>query len=407
MGVNRMLARCAARRVHVLIAEVPGNWSLRVQVERRIAARRWRQADSPADADVLVVCGSPGPELADVIDRIWDQLPGPRVRVAVDDPRTVDTVLAHAVEELVDGAPHRRDGRERAQSPEANGQRGGAASSENHEDHRHTDHDHTHHGDHHRMHHEGHAGHGGHMNHGGHHHMGHGDMQMAPLGIALAEGGEDRDGLEMDVLHLRLGPVLRHWPAGLVLRCALQGDVLTGSQAWMVDEGHRHHERAAVPSEKRAALRASQRCDHIADVLALAGWPRAVDVAREVRDTLLDAPHVGHAQPAVAKLVGALRRSRLLRWSLRGLTPLTAEDLRRHQLPAALAGDTYDRLLAQAQELAGLVSDPLADKQSGVDWTTRIGALPDLLDGAELATARLAVASFGIDTAPADAGRDG
>ncbi len=51
-------------------------------------------------------------------------------------------------------------------------------------------------------------------------------MEMAPAGISLAGGAEDRDGLEMDVLHLPLGPVLPHWPAGLVVRCVLHGDVV-------------------------------------------------------------------------------------------------------------------------------------------------------------------------------------
>ena len=49
---------------------------------------------------------------------------------------------------------------------------------------------------------------------------------MSPDGIPLAEGAEDRDGLEMDVLHLPLGPVLAHWPAGVVLRVTLHGDVV-------------------------------------------------------------------------------------------------------------------------------------------------------------------------------------
>ncbi|MDA3641304.1 hypothetical protein [Mycobacterium xenopi] len=281
-----------------------------------------------------------------------------------------------------------------------NGEHGGADSSESHVNHGHTDDDHMHHGNHHTHHEHD-------MDHGGEHHMHHGHMQMAPQGIALAEGGEDRDGLEMDVLHVRLGPVLRHWPAGLVLRCTLQGDVLTGGQAWIVDHGHQHHGLAAVSSAISVSLRAARRCDHIVDLLALAGWSRAADIARDVRDMLLDAPDTGRVQASVGKLLGVLRRSRLLRWSLRGLTPLTAADLERHDLPAVLAGDTYDRLLAQAHELRDMVSDPLAGRLFNFDRTTRIDALPDLLDGAELATARLAVASFGIDTTPADANRHG
>ncbi|WP_143553999.1 hypothetical protein [Serinicoccus sp. CUA-874] len=35
----------------------------------------------------------------------------------------------------------------------------------------------------------------------------------------------------MDVLKVRLGPVLPYWPAGLVLHCSLQGDVVTEARA--------------------------------------------------------------------------------------------------------------------------------------------------------------------------------
>src|SRR5699024_5964325 len=89
--------------------------------------------------------------------------------------------------------------------------------------------------------HEGHGGHESHEGHGGHEshegHGGHGGMDMAPGGIPLAQGGEDRDGLEMDVLHLALGPVLPFWPAGLVLRCSLQGDVVVDAEAAVIDGG--------------------------------------------------------------------------------------------------------------------------------------------------------------------------
>lgn len=76
----------------------------------------------------------------------------------------------------------------------------------------------------------------GDMDHGD---MDHGDMEMAPSGIPLAEGAQDRDGLEMDVLHLGLGPVLAHWPAGVRLRCVLSGDVVTEATVALLDAEHR------------------------------------------------------------------------------------------------------------------------------------------------------------------------
>ena len=98
--------------------------------------------------------------------------------------------------------------------------------------------------------------HGGHgMDHGG---MDHGDMEMSPGGIPLAEGGEDRDGLEMDVLHVRLGPVLPHWPAGLVLRCSLQGDVIAEAQAELVDGPALQDDDGAPPGPRHSTT--SPRC---------------------------------------------------------------------------------------------------------------------------------------------------
>ena len=68
----------------------------------------------------------------------------------------------------------------------------------------------------------------GDMDHGD---MDHGDMEMAPGGIPLAEGAEDRDGLEMDVLVHPLGPLLDRWPGGLELRVTLHGDVVADAEA--------------------------------------------------------------------------------------------------------------------------------------------------------------------------------
>ena len=70
MGVKTLLGRLAVRRAHVLTVELPGYWTSRVRLEQAIAARGWRLASSPADADVLAVCGAPSGEWSDLIDRI-------------------------------------------------------------------------------------------------------------------------------------------------------------------------------------------------------------------------------------------------------------------------------------------------------------------------------------------------
>ncbi|MEE3754861.1 MULTISPECIES: hypothetical protein [Mycobacterium] len=361
----------------------------------------------------------PGSELGEAVDRIWDQLPGPRVRIDITDKESIDSALDRAAAELLDFGQQRDDARDRAQLPDPDhtGHHGGTAhggmdhGDMNHGDMDHSDHhDMNHsamdHSDHHDMNHgdmdhsDHHDMNHGDMDHSGHHGMDHGDMEMAPAGIALAEGGEDRDGLEMDVLHLRLGPVLPHWPAGLVLRCSLQGDVLAEAEAWIVDNDHESGYKA--PPEHTELVAAAQQCDHVVDLLELSGWPRAAAVARQARDLLLGDSDVDRARELLDSLHKMLGKSRLLRWSLRDLAPLTSESLDRHELPAALAGDTYDRLLTRVGLARTLLREPLRSSLFELDSTKISDALPALVRGLDVATARLVVASLGIDTARAN-----
>ncbi|ATO69781.2 hypothetical protein BJP78_11480 [Mycobacterium avium subsp. hominissuis] len=415
MGMTAALTRAATRRVHVLTVEVRGNWVLRAAVERRVAARGWCAAVSPADADLLAVCGMPGSELGEVVERIWDQLPGPRVRIDITDKESIDSALDRAGAELLDSGRQRDDARDRAQSPGPNhsGHHGGMAhGGMNHHnmdhgamehgdmDHGAMEHGDMEHGDmdHSAMDHSA-MDHSA-MDHSGHHGMDHGGMEMAPAGIALAEGGEDRDGLEMDVLHLRLGPVLPHWPAGLVLRCSLHGDVLAEAEAWIVDNDHESGYKA--PPEHTELVAAARQCDHVFDLLELSGWWRASAIARRARDLLLGDSDVDRARELLDGLHKMLGKSRLLRWSLRDLAPLTAESLDRHELPAALAGDTYDRLLTRVGLARTLLREPLSSSLFELESTKISDALPALVRGLDVATARLVVASLGIDTARAN-----
>ena len=281
--------------MHVLLVEVPGNSDVRMGVEAAIAAAGHVLAVHPAESDVLLVCGTPGPELRTVIDRVWDQMPYPKHRVTVTDPHEVGTVLTASQEALADRRAQRSAGRENAI-----GNTDGRDSEEDeHPKYEHSsdaddagesmqDHD---------------------MTMGGHDHMSMDHMSMSgPGGYPLAGGADDRDGLEMDVLNVPLGPVLPHWPAGLVLRCALQGDVITEAQAELLDYGTRER----VPLSDAVA----RRMDNIAALLALAGWGDAAAEARGIRDALLDGGHDTEVSARTARLVRRVGRSRVLRWSL-------------------------------------------------------------------------------------------
>jgi hypothetical protein len=385
------LARLAAGRAHVLLVEVPGFWAVRIATEQSVAARGWRPALSASDADALVVCGTAGAELSGVIETTWDQLPGPRVRV---DLETIDEVPAALV--AIESAL-------RTVRREPSTARTTAAPTEPDLHHGAMHHGGMDHGgmDHEAMNHTamGHGGmdheamdHGG-MDHGG---MGHGGMDMAPAGIPLAEGDQDRDGLEMDVLRVPLGPVLPYWPAGLVLRCVLHGDVIAEAEPAVLPAAH--PPGGAQPGGAEAispALRAARCCDAAADVLALAGSWSAAAAARRIAAGLVVAGDVAAANAALGRLHRHVSRSLLLRWSLRGLGPMTVEHLADQGLPDHLQGDVHDRLVATlTRARAALKGQPTDPDNAG----STLDALSHLVTGLDVAAARLVVASFGLQT---------
>ena len=350
MGLKVRLARYAARNPHVFIAEAPGSWQQRAALERRALWWGWRLADNPADADVLAICGTPGPELNERIAKVWDQLPGPRAGLGLSgsdlDDEDIDAALEQARDYLADAALQHSDARER--HPPEVGSPGSEISDMDHNDmdHAETDHSHMDHSD---------------MDHG---HMDHGDMDMAPSGIALAEGGPDRDGLEMDVLQVRLGPVLRHWPVGVVVRCSLQGDLVVDAQAWTVDAGQTPPRSAWDPRTE-----AARECDRLYSLLALAGWPYAATRARRVRDLLLTTDRPGlNELDALNRIV---TRSRIFGWSMRGVT------------------DGHTGMLTRARALLTGWAPP-------TDTETTPEDLPERIVGLELAAARLVIAGLEV-----------
>ena len=418
LGLSDAIARSASRHAHALVVEVPGSWRTRVAAERNVAARGWRLAISPADADVLVVCGEPGPGLAEAIEGIWHQMPGPRVRVHVHAGDEVGARLDEAHTGLLDTDRHRRDAQQRPTASELLAEQAGSRA-ESHGGHGDTDHgsagghegmDHEGHDSHEGMEHGSHEGmehgshegmdhgshegmdHGSHegMDHGGHEGMDHGDMEMSPGGIPLAEGGEDRDGLEMDVLQVRLGPVLRDWPAGLVLHCSLQGDVIVEAQAELVDGRARQDDDVVGPA---------RGIDNIASLLALAGWDDAAAEARRIRDTALESGE-GAAGSELERLRRRVRRSWTLRWSLRGVRRLSDKEAHARRLPADAVGDTYDRLMGMLDRaVAGVAATAAGDtgtRANDAGRTLSTDHLAHLVMGLDLATARLVLASLDI-----------
>ncbi|MFD5318862.1 hypothetical protein [Streptomyces sp. NPDC127098] len=245
-------------------------------------------------------------------------------------------------------------------------------------------------------------------------------------GLSLAERGDDRDGLRLDVLRLSLGPALPDWPAGLVLRLALQGDVVVSAAVAPPPAGagplsfwNEPWLRAArgEPTDRAAAARRScaAHLDSVARLLGVAGWPELAHLARRLRDTLLAGADPAAVRRGLRTLLRRGERSLTARSMLRGLGPLSAAEAAGAGVTCpvvAPGGDAYDRFrrrLAEIERTAGLLAAPgvlspddAVGPRGRVDGprppsAALLDVLPGLLMGAEFAAARLVVAGLDPD----------
>lgn len=215
------------------------------------------------------------------------------------------------------------------------------------------------------------------MSHG--HHM---DMDMSgPAGIPLASGEDDRDGLEMDALHVALGPILPAWPANLVLHCTLHGDVVAAAEAELLPSPTEASRLG--PDEQTVLL-----IDAAARTVQLAGWePVAVGLRRVRDDLLLPSIERHHVTARLQRLRRRVERSRTLRWSLRGVRPPAA-------LERVARADVHELLLAQLEHAVLLISRSAAAPQPAPLPAVAAADLASAVVGQDLATARLLVAGL-------------
>jgi hypothetical protein len=375
VDLTSLLLRAGASRPHVLVASMPGAAQVRLAAEELLRGRGWATAMAPADADILLVAGTPAEDISPAVAAAWAAVPAPRSRATAASAGQVTPALDAARAELASVA-EQRNGAPRGDLIVP----GGEAS-------------------------------------GGHQRDDAGGMEM-PGGLPMAGRGADRDGLALDVLHVPLGPLLPDWPAGLLVRVTLQGDVVQRAEAGFLgltgDGGSFWNEpwRRAAAGEPvsiglAARRRAAARLDSLGRFLAVAGWDDAASAARRLRDEVLSgAP----ASPAAAlrRLAGRVTRSRVLAWSTRDLGVLPAD---RAAGPAArAAGDVtaryrrwcadlveLARLFDDASPLAGSALDPPRDRGTRPASAAVLALLPGLLEGVELAAARLIVASLDPD----------
>ncbi|MER7408244.1 hypothetical protein ABT373_38785 [Streptomyces sp. NPDC000070] len=414
MDLRGLVRRTAMNRPAVLAVTLPGATELRLEAEAEVRRRGWPVAGAPAAADLLVVCGVPAPEDAEWLDRVERSMPEPAVRIVVGESGQVAHALGMARRGLTDRAvTPRGDAHGMSHSHD------GHAVPSGHEGHgSHQPADHAAHMD--RM---GHQGHGGHMDH-----MGHDMHAMGEVaGLPMAERADDRDELRLDQLHVAFGPGLSDWPAGLVLRLTLQGDVVQGVEVdhLPVASGPRPPFwdepwlRAAHGEEVTRGEAVRRRCaahlDSAGRLLAVVGWDDVAVRCRRLRDELLSGASREGIGGGLRRTVQRVGRSRALRWSIAGLGELPADRARAAGVtgPALAAdGDVYDRLLMWLSEvergLEGLddtrqlAPDDRTGPRGRLDGPrppsqALLDVLPELLTGAEFACARIIVASLDPD----------
>lgn len=344
-----------------LVITTPGGTAARITTERLLRERGWREAASPAEANILVVAGPVGSEVRRFVDAVWGLIPAPRARADAGSPEAAATALDAAAAAVRDTDQQRLQAAEPARADH------GQDQQQEHGDGEQSQHEHAHHG----------------------HDMGGMDM---PGNVPMADRADDRDGLVLDQLHVPLGPFLPDWPAGLVVRTTLQGDIIQDATVETVGLGDAGREPFWQSSERLVA----RRLDSCARLLSVAGWTDAAVMARRLRDDTVGGERRVHTAESLARWARRVRRSRTLRWSLAGVGA-TADG---STAPAELRGDALGRLhrwldlILQAFDQPGSRL-PRVDGPADTRWA--VDALPALLAGTELANARLLVASLDPD----------
>lgn len=320
------LRKFAFKKPSIFFIQAYGGTRLRLKIENWLYEQNWRQSNSPASTDILIVCGQADEGMTNAIARTQEILPLPAATVlfSEEDKHDLQADVYSSGEDiksaLEDARLHLWQDRKSSRTPikeddsqesngkhddHPNGNHGHSHKEENkpesnqgnenhsndghanehehkeqehdHEEHDHKGHQHEgneHNGHDHEDHehknhaHEGHDhqghDHTGHdhedhehekhehddHDHKGDDHEGHDHHDMKPGGLPMAQRGEDRDGLKLDVLLIPLGLILYAWPAGLQLNVSMQGDVIQEAEFSPLKSKEKHSSYWNEPWEK-------------------------------------------------------------------------------------------------------------------------------------------------------------
>jgi len=211
-----------------------------------------------------------------------------------------------------------------------------------------------------------------------------------PYGRPMAELGPDRDGLQLDVLPLRVGPFFPRFPAGFSLDLKLAGDVVVeavpgpnpyASAAVPLHPGLSPFVRALSEPVSIAELEMARAREHLrwlADAL-IAHELRALGV-RALRLAANVQPGDG---PTVRRLGRVLELTQVLGWSTKGVGRLGGEELAGLGLgPVTRAAGIAEDLRTDDPAYRELGFEPLVQRggDASARWRQRLEETVQSLD---------------------------
>jgi hypothetical protein len=209
-----------------------------------------------------------------------------------------------------------------------------------------------------------------------------------PYGRPLPERADDRDGLKLDQLPLRVGPLFGPFPTGLCLDVKLQGDVIQEATFDDLADAaprssifHQALQRPVAVRELELA-RARSHLHWLSDAVAIAG-PGSLS-ERILRLAARLAPSDGDAVRALER---TLRRRGFLSWATKGVGVLAPDDLSRITGPAARASGAATDSRTEDPAYAALDFEPVRQEMgdAAARWLQRLREAVQSLELAERA----------------------